>query len=89
MTFLELVGQLKEIPCEEIRRESEGYYEFVISSQQLSRLYPIFEVILEFLSNRRGSRLPTRRRMWQRITAAFKSSRRFITSTWTVSRIAP
>ena len=32
MTFLELVGQLKRLPFDEIRKESDGYFEFVISS---------------------------------------------------------
>ena len=43
MKFKELVGQLKQIPCEEIRKEDEGYYEFVIATRQLTQLYPIFE----------------------------------------------
>lgn len=44
MTFVELIEKLKTIPCDEVRNESEGYYEFVISSQHLVHLYPIFEV---------------------------------------------
>ena len=44
LTFKELIEQLKRIPCEEIRKESDGYYEFVISTQSLAQLYPIFEV---------------------------------------------
>ena len=43
MTFQELVGKLKQIPCDEVRKESDGYYEFVISSRHLTHLYPIFE----------------------------------------------
>ncbi len=43
MTFIELVGQLKKIPCEEIRKESEGYYEFVISGKSFAQLYPVLE----------------------------------------------
>ena len=43
MNFTELVGLLKEIPCDEMRKDSEGYYEFVISCQNLDRLYPILE----------------------------------------------
>ncbi len=44
MTFIELIGRLKGISCEEIRKESDGYYEFVIAGQNLSKLYPIFEI---------------------------------------------
>jgi hypothetical protein len=43
VTFPELVKQLKKIPFDEIRKESEGYFEIVLSTKHLINLYPIFE----------------------------------------------
>ena len=43
MTFADLVKQLKKIPFDEIRKEYEGYFEFVVSVRHLLHLYPIFE----------------------------------------------
>jgi hypothetical protein len=43
LSFVELVSQLKKIPCDEIRKESDGYYEFVISLHHVSKFYPVFE----------------------------------------------
>ena len=43
MTFPELVGQLKKIPFDEIRKEYDGYFEFVLAVRHLLNLYPLFE----------------------------------------------
>jgi len=43
MTFVELVGQLKKFPFDEIRKEADGYFEFVVSVKHLMTLYPLFE----------------------------------------------
>ena len=43
MTFPELVAQLKKIPFEETRKDGEGYFEFVVSTQNLILIYPILE----------------------------------------------
>ena len=44
MTFPELVEKLKKFPFDEIRKESDGYFEFVLSVKHLLTLYPIFEI---------------------------------------------
>ena len=43
MNFAELVHKLHGIPVDELRKESEGYFEFVLSSRHLAHLYPILE----------------------------------------------
>ena len=43
VNFNELTRILKSIPFDEQRKESEGYFEFVILSGNLLRLYPILE----------------------------------------------
>ena len=43
MIFNELVTRLKKIPFDEIRKEYQGYFEFVISTHYLVHLYPILE----------------------------------------------
>lgn len=43
MTFPELVGQLKKFPLDEVRKEYDGYFEFVVSVKHLMNLYPLFE----------------------------------------------
>ena len=43
MNFSELTRDLKNIPFDEQRKDSEGYFEFVLSSRQLPPLYPILE----------------------------------------------
>ena len=43
MTFPELISQLKKFPFDEIRKEYDGYFEFVVSVSNLVQLYPIFE----------------------------------------------
>lgn len=43
MTFPELIKNLKKIPFDEIRKEYEGYFEFVVSVKHLLSLYPLFE----------------------------------------------
>ena len=43
MIFVDLIRQLKKIPFDEIRKEYEGYFEFVISARHLAHVYPLFE----------------------------------------------
>ena len=43
MTFLELIKSLKKLPFDEIRKEYDGYFEFVISVKHLHTVYPLFE----------------------------------------------
>lgn len=43
MNFSQLTGDLKKIPFDEQRKESEGYFEFVLLKQELLRLYPVLE----------------------------------------------
>ena len=43
MTFDDLIKSFKKIPFDEIRKEYEGYFEFVISTRYLAHLYPILE----------------------------------------------
>ena len=43
MSFEELVLQLKAIPFDELRKQYEGYFEFVLSNQHLKHLYPVLE----------------------------------------------
>lgn len=43
MTFSELTSDLKTLTLEERRKESEGYFEFVLLSRELLHLYPVLE----------------------------------------------
>ena len=43
MNFGDLTRDLKNVPFDEQRKESEGYFEFVLSSKHLLHLYPILE----------------------------------------------
>lgn len=43
MTFQELISRLKKLPCDEVRKESVDYYEFVVSTKSLNDFYPVFE----------------------------------------------
>lgn len=43
LSFAELVQALKKLPFDEIRKEYEGYFEFVVSVADLGRVYPLFE----------------------------------------------
>ncbi len=44
MIFQDLVENLKKLPSEEVRKEAEGYYEFVIGAKNLPLLYPVLEI---------------------------------------------
>ena len=46
VNFNELTDALKKIPFDEQRKESEGYFEFVLLTQDLLQLYPILEKYL-------------------------------------------
>jgi hypothetical protein len=41
--FQDLLQQLTAIPCDEQRKQYEGYLEFVLSDRHLGHLYPILE----------------------------------------------
>ncbi len=43
MSFEELVSQLKKLPLEELRKEYDGYFEFVVSGEHVQKLYPVLE----------------------------------------------
>ena len=43
MNFNELTGALKNIPFDEKRKESDGYFECVLLKQELLHLYPVLE----------------------------------------------
>ena len=43
MTFIELVKLLKKLPFDEIRKEYEGYFEFVVGNQHLPLIFSHFE----------------------------------------------
>ena len=43
MSFQELVQTLKQAPLDETRKESEGYFEFVLNASDLSVVYPALE----------------------------------------------
>ncbi len=43
MNFGELTHDLKKVPYDERRKEFEGYFEFVMSTNDLLHLYPVLE----------------------------------------------
>jgi hypothetical protein len=43
LSFADLVKLLKKLPFDEIRKEYDGYFEFVVSVQHLQQVYPHFE----------------------------------------------
>ena len=43
MNFKDLTRDLKGVPFDEQRKESEGYFEFVLASKDLLKLYPVLE----------------------------------------------
>lgn len=43
MTFPDLVRDLRKIPFDELRKDGEGYFEFVISYRHLANLLPALE----------------------------------------------
>lgn len=43
MSFSSLVTSVKALPLDELRKESEGYLELVLATEELTHLYPILE----------------------------------------------
>ena len=43
MTFVELIRELKKVPFDELRKEDQGYFEFVVSQRYVTHLYPVLE----------------------------------------------
>ena len=41
--FGTLVQRLRQLPFDELRKQSDGYLEFVLSVRHLTRLYPLLE----------------------------------------------
>ena len=43
MTFDELITDMQNVPFSELRKKYDGYFEFVLFTQNLIRLYPVLE----------------------------------------------
>ena len=41
--FSELAGKVKKLPVDEVRKDSFGYLELVMTAKNLERIYPILE----------------------------------------------
>ena len=43
VSFQTLIDRLKDVPFDELRKQYEGYFEFVMQTRHLPQLYPILE----------------------------------------------